>query len=83
MTSDPRWKQIEDFPNYWVSDYGDVYSLRHRKYINQSWSGSSFYIQLSHKGKHSNRSVSKLVITHHGEPMKVAHQETSDESSIK
>lgn len=33
---DELWKPINDIPDYWVSDYGRVYSVKKRKFINGS-----------------------------------------------
>lgn len=59
--SDPtRWRQIEEFPNYWVSDTGKIFSMKNKrlkKLINER---GHIRVNLSKDAKHTRRSVEKL-----------------------
>lgn len=83
MTSDSRWKQIDEFPNYWVSNCGQVFNMKHARLSSQHWNGYAYYVQLHKPGLVGNRAVVKLVAIYHDAPIVVAYQEMNDESVSK
>lgn len=46
---DEVWKPVKDFPDYWVSDYGRVYSTRTERFIHGTPTGRCGHIDISFK----------------------------------
>lgn len=67
--NEPRWKQIEGFPEYWVDDSGRVYNLKYRRYMNTCWRGNFEYVSLTRDQKTFNRGVEKILSDHHPKTM--------------
>lgn len=66
MWEEPKWKQILEFPNYWVSDGGRVINLKLRKIMATTLTGGKEYVYLSKGGKQYQRNVVKLMNKYHG-----------------
>lgn len=64
---DSRWKQIPGFPNYWVSNYGQVFNMKRRRLMAlQSNQDGVITVNLwgklgSEHAKTYNRGVDKMV----------------------
>lgn len=61
VPEDSKWKEIKDFPTYWVNQYGQVFSMRQRKLVpvNRNMKGYPS-VRLFNYGVHY-RGVPKLV----------------------
>lgn len=59
------WKTITDFPNYEVSNLGNIRRIRDKKIMKQYWDVRYFRINLSHNGKKTKCSVHRLVALYH------------------
>lgn len=57
-----EWKQIENYPNYWISTYGNVYSVR-RDIILRPGRDSWGYLNVSLRNEHGGHTtkISRLV----------------------
>lgn len=68
VPDDTRWKQILDFPNYWVSDRGHVFSMKRKTLMTISINSTGVeYVNMRGVGKVGGRSVGKLVRTYFGQ----------------
>lgn len=65
VNEEPKWKQIEDFPDYWVSDTGKVFNLKRRYFMNTNINGNFEYVSLTRDGKTSTFGIKKLVAKYH------------------
>lgn len=55
------WKMIQQYPNYLVNNYGDVFSLYSNKILRPSNSRGYLHVVLMKNGKRHNMSVHRLV----------------------
>lgn len=56
------WKQIKDFPNYSVSDFGEVWSEKSKKILSQATDKDGYRIvTLYSDGKYKKKKVHRLV----------------------
>lgn len=64
MTNE-AWKIVEDYPNYMVSDHGNVMNIKRGKLLSLS-SGNKWYVdvQLYREGKPKSIGVHRLVATY-------------------
>lgn len=83
VPSDSRWKQIPEFPNYWVSQYGQVFNMKRHSLMSLHYNqhhvlSVRLYGTLNHTGSRGYfRSVAKLVQRLHGQPLQVSHERCS------
>ena len=57
-------KQIEKFPDYAVTEDGNVWSYKSNKFLKQTKDRLGYiYVELSHNGKHYRKTVHRLVAT--------------------
>ena len=62
-----NWKIINGYPNYAISDTGQVKSLRYQRILKSAINGSGYnYINLLYNKIRRTHSVHKLVIEHFG-----------------
>jgi hypothetical protein len=65
---DSQWRQISGFPNYWISQYGQVFSMKRKSLISQYRNQHGvlsvrMYSALTYAGARGySRSVPKLVL---------------------
>ncbi|MGL4449581.1 MAG: NUMOD4 domain-containing protein, partial [Sarcina sp.] len=62
-----RFKEIEGYPNYFITDCGDVYSSKHgdmKKLSQRINSRGYFYVNLCKGGKYKSVSVHRIVGKH-------------------
>lgn len=57
---DANWKQIAEFPNYWVSDDGRVVNLKTKRIIKIIVNGNVHSALFYKDGKMHHRSIPKL-----------------------
>ena len=56
------WKEIKDFPNYLISDKGEVYSLYTNKYLSSKITEYGYLVvNLTHNGINKSKRVHRLV----------------------
>jgi hypothetical protein len=62
MGNGERWVDISEFPDYEVSDHGNIFSKRNNQPLAQSWNGrGSVKVNFSRNGEIHTRSVRVLV----------------------
>jgi hypothetical protein len=63
---DSRWKEIPEFPTYWISQYGQVFSMRQRELINPYHNAAGYPSVKMYNLTGFYRGVPKLVREIHG-----------------
>ena len=62
-----QWKTINGYPDYAISDAGNVKSIRYNRILKQSKSGNQYlYINLVCNKRKKTTAIHKLVIEHFG-----------------
>ena len=56
-----QWKQIDDFPNYEVSNQGQVRNKKTLRILKQSFSNNYAYCNLYNNGSHKRVTIHRLV----------------------
>lgn len=58
-------QKIKDYEDYYIDEYGNVYSLKSRRYINQQKGKDGYYyVNLCKNGERKRVAVHRLVATH-------------------
>ena len=58
-------QKIKDYEDYYIDEYGNVYSLKSRRYINQQKGKDGYYyVNLCKNGERKRIAVHRLVATH-------------------
>lgn len=66
MEQEPKWKQILEFPNYYVSDGGLVINLARRKIRATVFAYGAEHVRLWNGGVVKQIAIHKLVKQYHG-----------------
>ena len=62
------FKQVKDFPNYFVSDRGRVYNQETKRYIGSSDRYGNVRVGLYNNDKTLNIAIHELVMKYYGKP---------------
>lgn len=47
--TDERWKQIDEFPTYWISNLGKIINLKRKRLVRHSWNGTNYYVSFTNR----------------------------------